>query len=885
MKISIGLEQQLQCNILLPITIGTIIILITTLYPLNTSIKNWKTTTYDYIYNSGISTTETKILYMKNYLNEYFSLTENNINIAHDYIQCSANNTLNVIRNYKNYFSVNTFAHEIPQKDVNNYYFSSASFVKNINNINDLKNVDQYTLNDSTIYDNVMRAIFKSSNLYTTIYFGFEKNGFHRRYPYSDLTSFVSFTSTCYYNNQPIATFDPRCREWYVVAKYDNDIHYSSPYVNALSGDVSISASKRVMNGTNLLGVFGIDFSMNQIDEIVNSNNVMKNGYMFLMTKNGALISHPNLNRNLNPNENVITMESKINSNVWTNMFQKENDQPFYIKTVDTDQKNWIILYVYMEKTNYYVVMMYPESDVTEETNDIFNNLFKIVLNGTIILPIISGITLLFAFVILNTIGKHYTFPIRQLLKDVKQIGTAELDIELGNRAPVSAEFSALQHNFANLLTAVKFGNDAYYGGNMQKALESYENAEKLMTTLKINRGLSVCYNNKANVYKQMGKFTEAEEFYLKSISIVNKLIDESTDNSTILAYKVSLSYKLMNLGVLYKDSQKIEQALEHFAKSIKLARETDNALGISKISGNLAQLYIDVYPNNTEKIKEAKELIYDAYETIKDKEDSFSLQYSQMNIGIYEKTISKQYEVALEWFTHVLKNHETVDAYVKQTCLKHIYEILMLLKRTSEASQIYTETKQLVSNDVLFVLDCSGSMAGQFINTCKTSVKNIVINYLQDTDNISMTTFNNKITKIFENESKQNLGEILTKINDIKADGGTAFYDALYDSINNINDKSNHVKWIVALTDGDDQHSNLKPHVIMRMLKQKSVNIVIMTVGKLKNANTINQICKSVKHGNKGIFIEIDKNSDKITEAFSKVAKLIVGQLNVESL
>lgn len=885
MIVSIGLDQQLRCNILLPLVLGITAILIATLYPLNSSVDSWESTTYDYLYDTSISATETRLTYMKKYFNEYFDVTKNNINVIHDYIQQSAGDDLNVETNYQNYFSVNTFNSEIPPKDFDDYYFSSASFLKNINTVHDLSLVDSYSLNKSTIFDNVFRATFKSTNLYTTMYFGFELNGLHRRYPYADLTSFTTYIDVCYYNNQPITTYDPRCREWYVTAKYDDKIHYTSPYRSSLTGQTTITASKRVLNGTNLLGVIGIDFLMQEIDNIISNNKIMDSGYMFLMSFDGSIISYPNLDRTL-ATSTVILTESGISANVWYDILNDKNENPLF-KSVQNYGKTWILTYVYLPDTEYYVVMMYPESDVENTESSIFNSINKEILVGTTVLPIIAGITVLIAILVLNTAGKKYTEPINQLLRDVKQIGTASLDIELGDRAPVSSEFTALTHNFKNLLTAVKFGNDAYYDGNMQKALESYENAEKLMTTLNVKRGLSVCYNNKANVYKQMGNFVEAEKFYLQSIKLVQTLMNDASDQSTINAYKVAMSYKLMNLGVLYKDTKQIQKALEHFEESIKLARETDNSLGISKIAGNLAQLYLENYSNDKQKIVEARELVYGAHETIKNKSDEISLQYSLMNIGLYEMHV-KNYELALSAFTNVLKEYETVDMYVKQICIKNVKELLILLGRTDEARQI--ESQQIivnVSNNVLFALDCSGSMAGQFINTCKSSIKNVIADYLQEIDNISMIVFNSQVIPVFDNQTKQNQQYINSLIDKIKADGGTAFYDALYDAIKKVENSSSAtgIKWIVALTDGDDQHSKKKPEDLIKILKGTSVNLILMTVGKLQNYSILQNICKNVGNGAKGILIEIDKNPQEINKAFAKVAKLIIGQLNVESL
>ena len=63
-------------------------------------------------------------------------------------------------------------------------------------------------------------------------------------------------------------------------------------------------------------------------------------------------------------------------------------------------------------------------------------------------------------------------------------------------------------------------------------------------------------------------------------------------------------------MGVLYKDNNKLDEALKLLEESIGLARKTDNALGISKISGNLAQLHLQINGN----VNIAHELIYDAY-------------------------------------------------------------------------------------------------------------------------------------------------------------------------------------------------------------------------------------------------------------------------------
>ncbi len=112
-------------------------------------------------------------------------------------------------------------------------------------------------------------------------------------------------------------------------------------------------------------------------------------------------------------------------------------------------------------------------------------------------------------------------------------------------------------------------------------------------------------------------------------------------------------------------------------------------------------------------------------------------------------------------------------------------------------------------------------------------------------------------------------------KIDEIKTDGGTAFYDALNDAITRTlqkNTTDNSTKWIVSLTDGEDNNSKYTTKSIATLISNCPVNIVIITVGELKNRNGIANICKNAKKKSNGIFIQISKNPDEISKVFAKV-------------
>ena len=70
-----------------------------------------------------------------------------------------------------------------------------------------------------------------------------------------------------------------------------------------------------------------------------------------------------------------------------------------------------------------------------------------------------------------------------------------------------------------------KFGNELYYKGNLQLALDNYENTLKLMKEINNVRGIGVCYNNLGSVYQNLKNFGRAEEYYKLAIQNAETLL------------------------------------------------------------------------------------------------------------------------------------------------------------------------------------------------------------------------------------------------------------------------------------------------------------------------------------------------------------------------
>ena len=94
----------------------------------------------------------------------------------------------------------------------------------------------------------------------------------------------------------PTDDFEPTEREWFKGAlRNKNVIYYSSPYVDAHTGELSVAISKAVQdeNG-NVKGVVGCDILLNQLISVIKEMNISENGKLNLITSDGLYMTNSN---------------------------------------------------------------------------------------------------------------------------------------------------------------------------------------------------------------------------------------------------------------------------------------------------------------------------------------------------------------------------------------------------------------------------------------------------------------------------------------------------------------------------------------------------------------------------------------------------------------
>ncbi len=108
-------------------------------------------------------------------------------------------------------------------------------------------------------------------------------------------------------------------RQWYIDALAADDYNITEPYYDARTGEYCITFSKAVYagNGKQFLGVFAVDFYLDVLTNILSSNQA-KDGYAFLVDKDGQVIDHPNPDYRVY-NDNFVNIRDLPYYDVYTN--------------------------------------------------------------------------------------------------------------------------------------------------------------------------------------------------------------------------------------------------------------------------------------------------------------------------------------------------------------------------------------------------------------------------------------------------------------------------------------------------------------------------------------------------------------------------------------
>ncbi|ARK29572.1 methyl-accepting chemotaxis protein [Halalkalibacter krulwichiae] len=202
--------------------------------------------------------------------------------------------------------------------------------------------------------------------------------------------------------------FDPTGRPWYIEAQNNpGEVIWTDPYeTEGEEGGFVVTAAKAVFEPRTdqLLGVVGIDLSLNDLATIIHQVQVNHDGYTSLFDASGTALVHPSRQgENLSEDKAIEMMLSQADGNI--------DDQ------IDGQQR--LIYFSTVQETGWKVNAIYNYHDMLKELYDIRT---KVI--------IISVVMLVLSLVIAYFVSRNITKPIKNLKEHVSQISQGDLTVK-----------------------------------------------------------------------------------------------------------------------------------------------------------------------------------------------------------------------------------------------------------------------------------------------------------------------------------------------------------------------------------------------------------------------------------------------------------------------
>ncbi|MDV6376952.1 methyl-accepting chemotaxis protein [Sporosarcina sp. GW1-11] len=224
---------------------------------------------------------------------------------------------------------------------------------------------------------------------------------------YPDVSStYLSFNTkeTIIRPHIDLSGFDPTTREWYQMAVAEpEEVQWSKPYIDEVTGNFVITASKAIKNGNTLVGVVGLDIQLSTLSSSISAIDIPYNGYPFILDGEGNAIAHPSL-----IGENVMNLDHVAQ------MYKKDNG--YYNFNQDGIEK--VDMFTTIPDFGWKLGVIYEEKNMQALANGLRNVMLFVAVITLVILAIVL-------FIFISRVLK----PVFRLQETVQEVANGDLTI------------------------------------------------------------------------------------------------------------------------------------------------------------------------------------------------------------------------------------------------------------------------------------------------------------------------------------------------------------------------------------------------------------------------------------------------------------------------
>ncbi len=194
-------------------------------------------------------------------------------------------------------------------------------------------------------------------------------------------------------------------------------------------------------------------------------------------------------------------------------------------------------------------------------------------------------------------------------------------------------------------------------------------------------------------------------------------------------------------------------------------------------------------------------------------------------------------------------------------------------------------KTEQVIAKDISFVLDVSGSMAGDKLNKAKEALA-FCVNNLNSDDRFNVVRFSTEARSLFdelEPANKMNVADALKFIENLKPIGGTNIDEALEKALK-VKTQSNRPYFIVFITDGKPTVGVTEEDELVKKVKlanTSNTRIFTFGIGEDLNTHLLDKITEATR-AYRSYILPSEDIEVKISNFYTKISSPVLTDLQI---
>ncbi len=233
-------------------------------------------------------------------------------------------------------------------------------------------------------------------------------------------------------------------QDWYQIPKYLNKPVWSEPYYDEGGGNILMTTYSvpffKTVNGKNTLwGIITVDVSLDWLDSLVSSIKIFDNGFAFVVSRTGNIITHPN--EKFIMNESIFSLAEEYHlpnfRKMGRNMIKgKSGFEKLRGIMFNGDSR---IFYTPLNSNNWSLAVIFPDSELYADLN-----------NLSLMILIIGTIGMIIILITVAAVSKKLTRPLSSFAVAALEIGSGKFNVSLPE-INSSDEIGDLHHSFKQM--------------------------------------------------------------------------------------------------------------------------------------------------------------------------------------------------------------------------------------------------------------------------------------------------------------------------------------------------------------------------------------------------------------------------------------------------